>query len=81
LAGAAVAHLEEEFDDEAFEEIGRGGLDAGEEIGGEGAPELGVGGTRFVLRGFLVARLGREESPREFLRVWWSGILRIPEMC
>ena len=43
LAGAAVAHLEEEFDDEAFEEIGRGDLDAGEEIGCEGASELGVG--------------------------------------
>jgi hypothetical protein len=44
LAGTAVAHLEEEFDDEAFEKVRRGGLDASEEIGGEGAPKLGVSG-------------------------------------
>jgi hypothetical protein len=59
-ARAAVAHLEEELDDEPLEELGRGGLDAREDLGSETRRHLlvcdlegllGGLGVRVVVRG------------------------------
>ena len=41
-ARAALAHAEEEFDPEAFAEVGRGGGNTGEDVSGQVAFELGV---------------------------------------
>ena len=53
MAGAAVAHFEEEFDDEAFEKNRSGKPDARNEFCGECALELGVGRLDLLFRAFF----------------------------